>query len=289
MEVVIIVLIIILALAIILALLFHWYSNHFFKKLGLLYKEAVSKEVVIEKGLLYKNSDKQNLKMDIYRPGGKYRNEKVPVIILLHGEGIERLLKDVKEWSIYTAYGRVIADKGYAAVTFHRNRTNLNFNHSEVAQDILDAVAYVRKNADRWNLDANRICIWSFSLGGIYQSLFLKDTPEYIRCHVSYYGLLDVKYRVKNLKEEHKVYCPENYLPKNGKKVSPLLIVKAKNDKIRGVNASQDHFMQVAKSRNIPYEFILHSTGGHTFDALNDNEETQEVMEKTWEFIQRNL
>lgn len=289
MKLVIIILIIGSILVVLLSLLFRWYMDHFFKKLKLLYKEAILKEIIVEKDLIYKENEKNKLKMDLYRPGGKNKDEKVPVIILLHGEGIEKLLKDVKEWSFYTSYGRVIADKGYAAVTFHRSRTNLNFNHKEVAQDIIDAVAYVRNNAEQWSLDADRIGIWSFSLGGLYLSLFLKETPEYIRCLISYYGLLDIKSKVKKLDSVSKNYEPENYLPEQAEGFPPLLVVKAERDKVKGVIESQEHFMEVANNKKLPFEVLLHHTGGHTFDALNDNEETQEIMNKTWDFIRKNL
>jgi acetyl esterase/lipase len=273
----------------ILYLFYKWYVNHFFKKLKLLYNVDEAKEIVIEKNLIYKENDKQNLLMDIYRPNKRDNGEKYPVIIFLHGEGIERLLKDVKEWSFYTTYGRVAASKGYAAITFHRNRTNLNFSNGDVAKDILDAVEFVRNNASKWNIDKNRICIWGFSLGGLYLSLFLKDTPKYIRCLISYYGLLDVSYRVKNLNEEHRDYLPENYLPEITEGLPPLLIVKAGKDKVKGVNESQDHFIEVARKRNVLFELITHTSGGHTFDALTDNDETRGIMDKTWDFIDRNV
>lgn len=279
----------VLAFMAILFLFYKWYLNHFFKNLKLLYNVDESKKIVIEKNLIYKENDKHNLLMDVYRPDKSNNGEQFPAIIFLHGEGIERLLKDVKEWSFYTAYGKVAASEGYAAITFHRNRTNLDFKNGDVAQDILDAVDFVRKNADRWNIDKNRICIWGFSLGGLYLSLFLKKAPQYIRCLISYYGLMDVNFRVKDLNEEHRNYQPENYLPKNAQGIPPLLVVKAGKDRVKGVNESQDHFIDVARSRSIPIEFIIHNTGGHTFDALNDNNETREVMAKTWDFIRKNL
>lgn len=289
MKGIVIVILSILVFITILSLVYNWYINHFFKKLKLLYRVDESKKIIIEKNIIYKENSKHNLTMDVYRPEKSNNGEKLPAIIFLHGEGIERLLRDAKEWSIYTTYGRVAAGKGYAAVTFQRNRTNLNFNNPDVAQDILDAVEFVRKNANQWNIDENRICIWGFSLGGLYLSLFLRDTPKYIRCLISYYGLLDVNYRVKNLQEEHRNYRPENYLPESPEGVPPLLIVKAGKDKVKGVNKSHDHFIEVARSRHIPFEFITHNTGGHTFDAMDDNDETRDVMTKTWDFIIRNL
>ncbi len=290
MDVVLIVLTSILVVIVVGYLLLNLYIKKNFINLKLLYDVDESKKISIKKNIKYKKNGSNNQLMDIYIPEIENQEENFPAIFFLHGEGIEKVLKDIKEWSFYTSYGKLAASKGFVGITFHRSRTNYNFKHNEiVAKDILDAVDFVRSNASTYHIDKNRICIWSFSLGGLYLSLFLKDTPTYIRGLISYYGLLDVKFKVKKLSEEHNNYQPENYLPITADSIPPILIVKAKKDKIRGVNASQDHFIKIADQRHIPYQLISHSTGGHTFDALDDNAETTEIISKTWGFIQKNL
>ncbi len=279
----------IVVLSVIVSIFLDLYINKKFKSLRLLYKFEDPRNISIQKDIVYKKYGSKELLMDVYSPAPINPDYKSPVIILLHGEGIEKLLKDIKNWSFYTSYGRLAASKGYTAVTFHRGRTNLNFKNSDVANDIQDAVTFIRNNSDRFNIDINRICIWSFSLGGLYLSHFMREKPTYIRCLISYYGLLDIKFKTKKLNKENGKYQPERYLPEDPADFPPLLIVKAEKDKIKGVNESQENFMKVANERNIPFEVIKHKTGGHTFDGLDDNEETTEVIEKTWSFIRKNI
>lgn len=275
-------------LIILTVLTFNLYIASFFK-LDLLYEYDKSKPIEVTKNLIYKETKEKSLPMDIYRPGNIGNDEKLPAVIFIHGEGLERMVGNAKEWNFYQSYGRLAASSGFVGITFNRSRMNLNFKNTNVKQDILDAVAYVRENADKLNIDKNRICIWTFSMGGLYLSLFLKDTPDYIKCLISYYGLLDIKAKTKASNDQYENYRPENYLPQGPDNVPPLLIVKAAKDKIKGLNQSIDNFMKTAQGRNIPFDYILHSTGGHSFDALVNNQETKAVIRQTLEFIESKI
>ncbi len=226
--------------------------------------------------------------MDVYRPSGISKDSKLPSIVFLHGEGPEKLVGNAKDWNLYASYGKLAASNDFIGVTFNRSRMNFNFKNANVKKDIFDAITYIRENAEKLNIDKDRICIWGYSLGGLYVSQFIKNAPYYIKCLVSYYGLLDIKTRTKAVNKEYESYCPETYLPAMNDKFPPLLIVKAAKDKVKGVNKSIDNFMRIAKSRNIKFDYIVHSTGQHSFDALDNNDETKAVIDRTLDFIRKN-
>jgi acetyl esterase/lipase len=120
-------------------------------------------------------------------------------------------------------------------------------------------------------------------------NLNFKNAPKYIKCLISYYGLHDISTRIKAFNKEYEDYYPENYLPGDFADIPPLLIVKAEKDKVKGVNKSIDKLISIAKARNLKFEYIVHSTGKHAFDALNDNDETRVVIDKTLQFIKKNI
>jgi len=258
-------------------------------KLELEYEIDQSKRVSVTKNIIYKHINEKSLLMDVYKPVGLSSESKLPAIVFIHGEGLERAVGNAKEWNIYRSYGKVAASNDFVGVTFNRSHMNLNFQNAHIKKDIFDAVEYIRANADELNIDKDRICIWGYSMGGLYVSLFLKNTPKYIKCLVTYYGLHDIKTRTKKVNKEYESYYPENYLPNGQDNMPPLLIVKAAKDKVKGINQSIDNFIKIAKSRNIKYDYIMHSTGRHSFDALDNNDETKEVINKTLDFIKKNM
>ncbi|HEX3043313.1 MAG TPA: alpha/beta hydrolase [Bacillota bacterium] len=233
---------------------------------------------------IYKKVDRRNLGLDVYLPEN-HSEAQFPAVIFIHGEG--PFINDAKDWTILTSYGRLLAGMGFAGITFNHRGAGLNWlKIDDAATDILDAIGFVRKNAAAWNVDENRICVWAFSAGGIYLSLFLKDHLDGVKCLVSFYGLLDLRTWVKDLPEALTEYTPEQYLTAGGAR-PPFLIVKAAKD-IRRINDAVASFIQRADEKKVNYELLVHSSGRHAFDALDDNQETRDIIKRTLEFIKEN-
>lgn len=282
------VIVFLLIIAVFLLIAFSYMSS--IKKKELLYDIDASIKITVKKDITYKNADGKSLLMDLYRPEDAGHKEKLPAVILIHGEGPEIFIKDAKDWGVYTSYGKLLSSMGFAAVTFNHRRAASDFTKiNEVARDVLDAVKYVKNNAESLNIDINRICVWTFSLGGIYTGLFLKNTEEKVKCLISYYGFLDIYAKVSRQGDIYDAFTPKNYLSKLNSNVPSIFIVKAAQDKIKGVNQSIDEFIQQAKLNNIKYNYIIHKTGGHAFDAMNDNSETRDIIGQTLKFIENNL
>lgn len=257
------------------------------KKKKLLYDIDETKKIKITKDIIYKTVYNKNLLMDIYTPENLENEEKLPVVIFVHGEGPEFFIRDAKEWGIYSSYGKLLSGMGFAAVTFNHRYAAGDFKKiNNVSKDVNDAVDYIIENASQWNIDSEKICIWSFSLGGIYSSLFL--TEKKVKCLVSYYGFLDIYAKVLKIDDIYWRFTPSSYLLGLEDNDTSILIVKAAKDKIKGINRSIDSFIEVAKEYGVKYEYIVHNTGGHSFDVLDDNEETRKVIKQTLNFIQEN-
>lgn len=279
-----------LMLILISLLSIYLYYMIYIKNKKLIYDIDEKEEIKIKKDIVYKKVEGKDLLMDIYSPSNLESKEKLPVVIFVHGEGPELFIKDAKNWKIYCSYGRLVASMGFAAVTFNHRYAYGNFSRiKDVSYDVLDAVKYVRGNATRLNVDAEKICIWSFSLGGIYSSLFLKNNEINVKCLISYYGLLDIYTRVNEKNDIYNEFTPEIYLENFNRKDVYILIVKAAKDKIKGVNKSIDNFIEAAKKYNIKYEYIMHNTGGHSFDIMDDNCETRDIIGQTLKYIKEKM
>jgi len=277
----------ILLLVIIVCLLSLYLYMNLMKRKTLLYDIDASKKIKITKDIIYKQVANKNLLMDVYTPENLISEKKLPVVIFVHGEGPELFIKDAKDWGVYSSYGKLLSSMGFVAVTFNHRYASMNFTKiKDVSKDVSDAVGYIKNNGSQWNIDLDNICIWSFSLGGIYSSIFLKDIQQKVKCLISYYGLLDIYTKVSKAGTIYENFTPQNYLDDSNN--IPILIVKAANDKIKGINKSIDNFINVAKQYNVKYEFILHNTGGHSFDIMADNGETRKIIGQTLRFIEQN-
>ena len=155
MNSILIALIISFVLIILCVLVFRWYIGRFFK-MDLLYDIDKSKSINVTKNIIYKHTKEKSLPMDVYKPAGITRDSKLPAIIFVHGEGLERMVGNAKDWNIYRSYGKLAASNDFIGVTFNRSHMNLNFKSANVKKDIFDAVDYIRENAEELNIDKEK-------------------------------------------------------------------------------------------------------------------------------------
>ena len=113
--------------------------------------------------------------LDIYRPKALPVDEKLPVIVNVHGGGWVYGDKEV-----YQFYGMSMAQHGFAFV-------NPNYRLSPESQfpahiiDVDDAMQFVRDNADKYGLDTDHVFMVGDSAGGHLAALYgvLLTNPEY--------------------------------------------------------------------------------------------------------------
>src|SRR6266702_2416785 len=176
--------------------------------------------VRVVENLKYTKSDDPNVLMDIYIPPDLPENEKRPAVIFIHGGAKTEYTP--KDWGVYTTWGRVVAASGFAGVTFTHRLDYPNKSLENGAQDVRAAVDYVRTNADKYNIDKDRICLIAYSAGGPMLSLGMRGETPFVRCLVGFYAFMDVQqsdYRKTETTETLKAFSPITYLQKDASKI----------------------------------------------------------------------
>lgn len=260
-------------------------------KKEIVYKIDNMENVHVQKNIIYKTTDKEELLMDLYTPFSNDKKEKLPVVVLVHGEAAS---VNFKETGQYISYGKLLAAFGLNAVNFNHKVLAEGFNIKEVINDIDVLINYLIENADKLNLDKDKIAIWCFS-GGVPFGLYagMSNYSNHVKGIIAYYGFGDftslgefLNFNIQN--EEVKKYSPINLINENSNKIGPLFIARAGLDSSI-INESIDKFIAKGLKNNMNINIFNHSTGGHAFDLFNDNNRTHEIIAESLEFLRKHL
>lgn len=148
-------------------------------------------------------------KLDIFLPEKK--EKKYPVIISIHGGGYVACDKRNSEMILPMLSG---LDRGYAVVGLNYRLAG-ETHYPAPVKDIKQAIRFLKANADKYQLDGNKIVTWGGSAGGymsLMSALFADedsfDTPEdpYVsissdtQACVAWYPQTDFSYTDEELK-----------------------------------------------------------------------------------------
>ncbi|MFY1047086.1 alpha/beta hydrolase fold domain-containing protein [Chryseobacterium sp. GP-SGM7] len=119
----------------------------------------------VSENIVYKTDESgKKIKLDIYRPKNS-ENKKLPVVIYVHGgawvEGDKVIFADNYVESTILK----LLEKNYAVISINYRLVSETVHFPAPIQDTKDAVRWVRKNADQYNLDQNNIGMWGVSAG----------------------------------------------------------------------------------------------------------------------------
>jgi len=103
----------------------------------------------------YKTVDSKPLLADIYRPEAA---ETLPAVLVVHGGGWSRRSGDM-EWIC-----KNLARAGFVAINI-TYRLAPEYHFPAPVEDVRDAVAWVRANAQTYRIDPNQIAGWGYSAG----------------------------------------------------------------------------------------------------------------------------
>ena len=255
----------------------------------IVYSVPGMERVKVQKNLTYKIVADTELKADVYSPLNVQNGARRPAVVFIHGGALPpNLLTKPKEWGVYVSYGQLLAASGFVGVTF--NHRYYGWDYLDDAQtDVDDLVGYIRNNADALGIDKERIFVWAFSGGGVFLSSALRDAPDYLRGIVAYYPVLDLRPMRKDIPaavsdESLKAFSPLYHLTLKGKTVAPMFVARAGLDDAV-LNSSVDRFVQEAKSKNVKLTLTNRAAGRHGFDALDDDEQSREIIKQTVAFI----
>ncbi|HTE39811.1 MAG TPA: alpha/beta hydrolase [Steroidobacteraceae bacterium] len=258
----------------------------------IVYRVPDMDRVTVHSNLRYCDSPETRILMDVYIPPDVPTNSTCPAVLFVHG-GVPGALP-VKEMGSFRSWGRLIAAQGVVAVTFtHRLQWPLS-QLTEATFDVRSAIDYVRDNAPKFGIDANRLCIIAMSAGGPLLTLSIRDRLEYVRCQVALWPLLDLdgigfgQAGVDQTRIDHpEQFALRTYLRDSAFK--PLFIARAGKDATPGLNVRLDRFVGEALAANAPVTLVNHPAGVHGFDVENDDERSREIIRNVMAFVQTHI
>jgi acetyl esterase/lipase len=249
-------------------------------------------KVRVISNLRYSEVDNPYLLMDVYVPPDLKLQERRPVVVFIHGgAGPENTPKD---WGIFQSWGRLVAAAGMIGVMFtHRFSPPPESLLTEAASDVSTAIEYLRANAASFHANADRVGVCAWSSGGALLSALLTQRPEFLRCLVAFYAMLDLQQYAPAgdtaASQFLKGFSGIAALPEDASRMMPMLIVRAGRDEVPMLNDALDRFAARALKVNAPITVINHPSGEHGFDNQSDDEGSRKIIRSTLEFMKGHL
>jgi acetyl esterase/lipase len=244
--------------------------------------------VKVHRDLVYKNADGIALQMDVYAPpDGTPRR---PAVILVHGGPIPQI--GAKNAAVFVSYGELLAASGFVAIAFDHRFLAPN-RISDAAQDVADAVAFVRNNGESLGVDPGRMAIWAFSGGGLFLSAFLRQRSDWLRALVAYYALMELQQLPAELDagstdEMRETFSAASSLGNDARTAPPLLIARAGQD-WPWLNEGIDRFVQKALLAGATLDLLNHPDGRHGFDILDDDARSRQIISHTLAYLKNHI
>jgi hypothetical protein len=156
----------------------------------LLYHVSGMENIKPRENITYRVVDETELKLDIYMPDPEPTDTLLPGVVFIHGGPLPVGMKpQPKDWLVYRSYGRLMAASSLIGITLnYRNYKSMPFKQGTL--DVLTAFEHVRCNAAEFHLDADNLCVWLFSGGGLHLCHIIRNKPSFVKCKVAFYPLL---------------------------------------------------------------------------------------------------
>lgn len=248
-------------------------------------------DLVILRDVVYKSTPSGPLKADVYRP--KKTAHDLPIIILIHGGVGNDIPLRPKEWGGFVTRSKAMAVQGFLVVMFNTRLSYPDRRYEEAASDIRDMIDFARRHAVEWGGDAGRLALVAYSGGGPMLSVPMMETMPYLRAMVNFYAFMatghvdTVSGQISTLSRDR--YSPVLNLRRGKSGMPPLLIVRAGQDRIPGLNASIDEFISEALRRDAALEVINCPGMDHGFDNKTDSPITRAAIQRSIEFLKFHL
>jgi acetyl esterase/lipase len=258
------------------------------------YNVSEMAQVTVRKDLVYKTTKGFDLKLDVYYPPNHTLGKPLPAVVLMHGNASPNVIKFAKDWGHSVSWGRAIAAAGLIAVTYNHHSIGGFRTLPEAAEDLQDALDYVRDNAATLDVNRERIGLFAFSAAvPIGLRFALKDPPGYIHCAVAYYGAMSLQHLERRLimlvkPEVLEDFSPLHHITLANGPFPPMLVVRAGLDG-ESLNETIGQFVAAARERQIALEFMDYHDGQHSFELLDKSENSLKVISYTLDFLKRQL
>lgn len=127
--------------------------------------ELLQKKTSVTEDISYKKDGKGNLiLLDIYRPKNS-TEEKLPVVIYLHGGAWVEGDKLINADNYVEKTILKLVEKSHIVISLNYRLVSEDVHFPGPVADTKDAVRWVRKNADKYSFDSENIGFWGVSAG----------------------------------------------------------------------------------------------------------------------------
>lgn len=238
----------------------------------------------VDRDVTYAHVGGEDLTLDIYHPDETARAGRTPAVVFVTGypdSGMRKVVGCIaKEMASYVSWARLAAASGIVGVTY---------TNQDPARDVRNVIRYLRDHSNTLGIAVERIALWACSGNGPTAFALLMDSEAPIRRAVFCYAyLLDTNDEVVVANAARKLGFAN---PCAGRSIhdvnsdTALLIVRAGQDQMPGLNASSDRFVARALDRNLPLTLINHHMGPHAFDLFDESEAARHTIENVLTFL----
>lgn len=265
--------IIILTVGLIIVIMIIMWVTQFFKP----HQRNILSYSVAQRNISYCDSNNPYQTLDLYRPKHS-GNKTLPVLIYIHGGGWSGGTKNND--FIMNVWGPYFIKQGMAVVTVGYQTKAKNLYPTE-NNDIACALAYLKKNADTYNIDITQSIFFGNSAGGQLAAYAALNTPykdyDYAvpKGVIDFYGVSDLsqivvgshpdynarRYLGKNYIEKASQASPTNYIHKGA---PPFLIAHGNRDTVVPQSQSEELYRKL-KEAGISVTYIEVPGASHAF------------------------
>ncbi len=249
---------------------------------------AGAESLPVQRDIVYATVGGERLMMDLYFPAETTRSEPTPAVVFVIGypdQGVRRVVGcAAKAMASYVSWAQLVAASGLIAVTY---------TNQDPARDVRHVIRYLQDHSDGLGIDSGRLALWACSGSGPTALSVLMDPDARIRCAAFCYAYLFDANGETAVADAARRFGFAN--PCVGRSLDemppdvPLLIVRAGQDEMPGLNASSDRVVAGALERNLAITVTNHRTGPHTFDLFDDSKEASRTVEYVLAFLRQQL
>ena len=234
----------------------------------------------------------REVRADLYAPPGPWPAALRPAVLFVHGDADAERLRGVLDWGQYISWGEAVAARGMVGVTFEHSSSEHLRGMRRVIEEVDAMLGFLRADGRSLGIDPDRIGLWTCSGGAPFAVVSALRASPPVRCLVSYYGFLDLRHLAGRVDpavgaEELAEASPAAVVARIAH-LPPTLVVKAGLDR-PAINDSIDAYVAAVARRQPPIQLLVHTTGHHAFDVLDDDETSRSIIASTIEFLSSHL
>jgi acetyl esterase/lipase len=210
--------------------------------------------------------------VDMYPPDA---TQSRPAIVIVPGGPLpEAVLPRPRDWPVFQGYGSMAAAAGVVGLTVD-HRLYDPTGYPLAADDVAAAVELARADP---RVDADRVAIWFFSGGSLLMADWLRTPPAWLRCVAASYPLLGP---FPGWPADPR-FSPAEAVTAAGS--LPIVLTRVGRERPE-IATTVEEFVTAARDAGARLEIIDVPNGQHSFDVLDDTDESRKAIERAFSAV----